>query len=299
LTGPIVTVGVCVRNCTSTIREAIESILAQDYPHELMEVIFVDDGSKDETLQIIKSYVSKMDIKAKIFHHKWRGLGFTRNVVINNASGKYIVWVDSDMILPKDYVRKMIRFMEENPRVGIAGGRFAPYHGSNLVEMLENIAYVAYSAKYGKKAKNLPGTGGAIYRVEAIKEVGGFDQHITGSAEDIDAALRIKSAGWLVCRDVAVFYEGVEKTWKELWDKYFWHGYGGHFTFHKHRSDVKIYWMVPPITFLVGLMYSAVAYKLTHRKIFFLLPLHYTFKRIAWCLGFLKAHINGYGHHCL
>jgi glycosyltransferase involved in cell wall biosynthesis len=67
---------VCVRNCSSTVGKAIESILTQDYPHELMEVIFVDDGSEDETLSIIKDYASKMDMKVKIFrHHEWRGLG--------------------------------------------------------------------------------------------------------------------------------------------------------------------------------------------------------------------------------
>jgi GT2 family glycosyltransferase len=162
--------------------------------------------------------------------------------------------------------------------------------------MLENIVFVAYSAKYGKKAKNLPGTGGAIYRVEAVKGVDGFDPCIIGSAEDVDAALRIKSAGWLVCRDVASFHEGVEESWKALWNKYFWHGYGGHFTYHKHRNATKIYGMIPPITFFVGFMYSLIAYKMTRRKVVFLLPFHYTFKRTAWCLGFIKAHFDGYGH---
>jgi glycosyltransferase involved in cell wall biosynthesis len=295
----VVTIGICVRNCSSIVGRAIESIMAQDYPHELIEVIFVDDGSEDETLLVIKGYASKMDMKVKIFHHEWRGLGFTRNVVVKNASGKYIIWVDGDMILPKDYVRKMVHFMEENPKVGIGGGKFSGYNGSNLISMLENIVFVAYSMKYGRKAKNLPGTGGAIYRVEAIKEVGGFDQSITGSAEDVDVALRIKSAGWLIYRDVASFDEGVEETWKALWNKYFWHGYGGHFTFHKHRDAIKIYGMIPPITFFVGFMYSLTAYKITHRKVFFLLPFHYTFKRAAWCLGFIKAHVNGYGHRNL
>ena len=46
---PKVTIGVCARNCETTIGEAVESIIMQDYPHELIEVIFVDDGSTDGT----------------------------------------------------------------------------------------------------------------------------------------------------------------------------------------------------------------------------------------------------------
>ena len=66
-----------------------------------MEVIFVDDGSEDETLSIINSYVPRMDVKVKVFHHGWKGLGLSRNVVVDSASGDYIIWVDGDMILPR------------------------------------------------------------------------------------------------------------------------------------------------------------------------------------------------------
>ena len=49
---PKVTVGMCVKNCAATIKEAIESVLNQDFPHELMELIIVDGNSEDETLSI-------------------------------------------------------------------------------------------------------------------------------------------------------------------------------------------------------------------------------------------------------
>jgi len=90
---PLVTLGVCVRNGEETIKDAIESIMGQDFPQELMEVIFVDDGSVDETLSIIKSYVLKMNMAVKMLHHKWKGLGYSRNVVVNNAEGDFVLWV--------------------------------------------------------------------------------------------------------------------------------------------------------------------------------------------------------------
>lgn len=291
---PKVTVGVCVRNCASTIREAIKSIIAQDYPHELMEVIFVDDGSQDETLQIIREYASKMDMDVKIFHHKWRGLGFTRNVVVNNASGKYIVWVDGDMILPKDHVKKQVEFMEKNPKVGIAKAKYGIYEEENLLGFLENVSYIAVDHIYGGKPTfRTLGTGGSIYRVIALREVGGFDVHLKGVGEDMDVEHRARKAGWLTyLGSPTVFYEQRRKTLKAIWEEGFWHGYGGHHVYLKNKRVFDLHKMTPIAGFLAGVWYANIAYKVTRRKIVFLLPLQYAFKRIAWCLGFIKSQVQ-------
>jgi glycosyltransferase involved in cell wall biosynthesis len=289
---PLVTIGVCVRNAASTIREAIESIIAQDYPHEFMEVIFVDDGSVDETLSIVKGYAAQMDMRVKIFHHEWRGLGFSRNVVVNNASGKYIVWVDGDMILPKDHVRKQVEFMERKPKVGIAKARYGMVSNENLVATLENIPFMVYDADPKTVNSKLPGTGGAIYCVEAIRQVGGFDSRLKGTGEDQDAAYRVKAAGWLISRSSASFYERRVRTWKNLWKKYFWYGYGDHDLYCKNRDIFTLHKMNPITGFIAGAFYIHDAYKLTSDRRVLLLPFHFAFKMVAWCFGFSKAHID-------
>ena len=291
-----VTVGLCVKNEEANIKEAIGSILNQDFPHELMELIVVEGYSKDKTLAIIEENLQKTDIKYEFFHEN-KGLGTARQIVVENAHGDYIVWVDGDMTLPRDYVRKQVEFMERNPAVGIGQGKYGMCPGASLVATLENIVYVVDSLKYGGKAiPRLPGTEGSIYRVKAIRQVRGFDEHIKGAGEDIEAAYRIRAAGWLLYMTQAVFYERCKETWKNLWDQYFWWGYGGHYLFHKDRRINPIYEMLPLVGFLAGLFRSFIAYKLTRRKVVFLLPLHYTFKRIAWCFGFAKGHTDGYGH---
>jgi glycosyltransferase involved in cell wall biosynthesis len=75
-----VSIGVCVKNGEKFIVNAINSILDQDFSHNQMEVIFVDDGSTDRTLQIMNDYAQKMDITAKVFTHEWKGLGATRKL---------------------------------------------------------------------------------------------------------------------------------------------------------------------------------------------------------------------------
>jgi glycosyltransferase involved in cell wall biosynthesis len=270
----------------------------QDYPHELMEVIFVDDGSEDQTLSIIRNHASKMDMKVKIFHHKWKGLGFSRNVVVKNARGKYIVWVDGDIIIPSDHVRKQVEFMEKNEKVAIAGGSFELLPTLSSVAFLDNLSYILHRKKLKSgKIGNLPGTGGAIYRVDSIRKLGGFDEKIIGSGEDIDAAYRAKAAGWIVERDKASFYGECKETWRELWLHYVWHGYGAHFVKHKHKNIISLTGMLPFIAIFTGLIDGVIAYKLTHRSVSFLFPFHKFFKTSAWLVGFLKSHFDGYGHN--
>jgi len=294
---PKVTIGVCVRNCEDSIKEAIEGVLDQDFPHELMEVIFVDDGSEDKTLSIINSYVPNMKMHVKVFHHEWKGLGPSRNVVVNNARGDYIIWVDGDMILPRDHVRKQVEFMEKNPKVGIAKPKCGMISKENIVATLENVPFMVYDTKPGIVNSKLPGTGGAIYRVKAIRRVGGFDNRLKGTGEDQDAAYRVRAAGWFLDQSQAVFYERRVRTWKSLWDKYFWYGYGNYTLYCKNRSIFSLHRMVPPAGIIIGLLYSIIAYKLTHLKITFLLPFHFAFKTTAWCLGFIRNQIYSCHSH--
>ena len=290
---PKVTIGVCVRNCQDTICEAIESILNQDFPHKLIEVIFVDDGSEDKTPFLIKKFIPKMDMHAKIFRHQWKGLGYTRNIVVKNARGDYIIWVDGDLILPPNYVTTMVEFMEKNPNVAVAGGAYEMLPQKNLAAFLDNVEYIAYRHKSGA---NLPGTGGAIYRVKAIKQIGGFDENIKGSCEDIDAVYRLADTGWVIVRDLAPFYSRGKGGWKKYWAHLVWHGYGAHYIKHKNKHIFSLSKMSPPVAFIGGIIYSVVAYKILKDKRVFLLPFYCLFKNLGWWVGFLKGHMVGYGH---
>lgn len=283
------TIGLCVKNAEATIRQAIVSILNQDFPHELMELIVVDGCSKDRTLDIIRSELNS-GMKSRIFREE-KGLGHARQIVVDNAHGDFIVWVDADMILPRDFVKKQVLFMERNPKVGIAKGKYGMWKEQNLVALLEDIEFVTSFRSEGEADLPCLGTSGCIYRVGAIKQVG-FDSNIRGAGEDQDVENRVKLAGWSLQVSSAIFYEKRRDTWKSLWNEYFWHGSGAAYLFEKNMKAINVYKMLPPVALFMELLRVPLAYRLTGSIAVLLLPFHYIFKRTAWMLGFIKARFS-------
>ena len=293
-----VTVGMCVKNSGSVVRKALESVLNQDISCHLIELIIVDGNSKDGTLNVLKNRLRDSDIGFRMFSEN-SGLGMARQMVVDNAFGDYIVWVDADMILSHSYIHKLMAFMDEHPRVGVAAGKYDLYIGQGIVADLENIVYVVdsvYGETSASKLGHLPGTEGSIFRVSAIRQVGGFDTRMNGASEDIEVVYRMRREGWEIAITNEKFAESTRQSWSSLWAQYVWYGRGSHFVFHKDSGGISLLKMTPMAGFLAGVLRSPKAYLLVHKKAVFLLPFHYTYKRTAWLFGFISAHLDGYGH---
>jgi len=291
-----VTIGMCIKNSESTIKQAVESVLNQDFSHDLMELIIVDGYSQDNTLEIVKEALKDKNIRVVIFRER-EGLGRARQIVVDNANGEYILWVDGDMILSKDFVKKQVEFMDNNPTAGIAKGKYGIIINSenkSMVAFLEDLEFILSTQHVGEVNAKVLATSGCIYRTKAIREVGGFNSSIRGVGEDMDAENRIKAAGWKLYITSAVFQEIRRKSWRALWDEYVWHGKGAWNLFQKNKHLINLYKIFPLVTIINKLFQISTAYKLTHRKIVIILPFHYIFKRIAWFLGFLKSFIGSH-----
>lgn len=102
---PLVSVVVPIYNVQDYLNECIDSILNQTYKN--IEVILVDDGSKDNCPQICDSY-KDIDSRIKVIHKINGGLSDARNTGLENAIGEYICFIDSDDYIDKDYVKNLI-----------------------------------------------------------------------------------------------------------------------------------------------------------------------------------------------
>lgn len=100
----LISVIVPVYNVETYLRQCIESIVGQSYKN--LEIILVDDGSKDNSGKICDDYARK-DKRIKVIHKKNGGLSDSRNVGITVATGNYIAFVDSDDWIEKNMYEKM------------------------------------------------------------------------------------------------------------------------------------------------------------------------------------------------
>ena len=117
-----VTIGLCIKNCEATIKEALDSIKNQDYPHELIEVIVVDDGSIDGSRSIIKGFLSDDRVRA-IFHETNLGKAKALSDGIRAARGDVIFFLDADTVLiGNDVIRRVIYRLYSSRDVGAVSG---------------------------------------------------------------------------------------------------------------------------------------------------------------------------------
>ena len=113
-----VSIVVPVYNVEKYLKRCVNSLIGQSYSN--LEILLVDDGSKDSSLSICKEYELK-DSRIRVFHKENEGLGLTRNYGIERATGEYITFVDSDDYLTSDAITAMLdRAIATNADVVIA-----------------------------------------------------------------------------------------------------------------------------------------------------------------------------------
>lgn len=114
---PKVTVVMPVYNSEQYLREAIDSVLGQTFPH--FELLIINDGSKDGSAAIVRSYT---DPRIRFLDNQInQGIPKTRNLGLNEAKGDYLAWCDSDDLLPPTRLEEQVQFMEQNQEYGACG----------------------------------------------------------------------------------------------------------------------------------------------------------------------------------
>lgn len=119
---PTVTCVMPAYNAEKYITEAIESILNQTYKD--FEFIIIDDGSSDNTPNIIEKYANTDERIVYLANEENKGVSYTRNRGLAAAKGKYIAVMDADDIAHKERFQKQVEYMEQNEDIGVLGAAY-------------------------------------------------------------------------------------------------------------------------------------------------------------------------------
>jgi glycosyltransferase involved in cell wall biosynthesis len=170
------------------INSAIESVLAQTFP--IYEIIVVDDGSTDETEEIVKKFGDKV----RYIKQKNSGVCAARNNGVANSSGDFIAFLDADDIWLPEKTEKQITKFQENAEIGLVscGKReFDSESGETTAFLLDGKEGWVADDLLLFEVPTINVSGGAIMvSRQAFDEVGGFDVNLI-VAEDWDFCYRI------------------------------------------------------------------------------------------------------------
>ena len=215
----MVSIVVPVYNAYETIKECIESILDNDYPKELTEILAIDDGSTDKTLELLEEI---KDNRLKILVQDHGGPAKARNLGIHESKGDIIIFTDSDCISPKDWLKKMTERIKEDK---VIGGGIEPSEGYTIWERFEQNRRDRLYGKEEKTADLLPSCNLAVKK-EILNEVNGFDERFKyASWEDYDLCNRIHAKGYSIYYypDIHILHKH-STTFKGILKKAYTHG---------------------------------------------------------------------------
>jgi glycosyltransferase involved in cell wall biosynthesis len=146
----LVSIIIPVFNRGSLISETLNSVLAQTYKN--WECIVVDDGSTDNTIEVVQKY-KKKDARIKMFHrskNKLKGGNAARNFGLEMSSGTYINWFDSDDLMEPNFIQMKLDRMFEFPVMDFVVSRSINFQSDKS----EEIGYYEQNHRYQLNADN-------------------------------------------------------------------------------------------------------------------------------------------------
>ncbi|HWY60754.1 MAG TPA: polysaccharide deacetylase family protein [Rhizomicrobium sp.] len=200
--GHPVTVLIPAFNEERVIVTTVERILASDYRD--LEVLVIDDGSKDHTAYIVRSHF-RNDRRVGVISIANGGKAHALNVGLANAKGEVVVALDADTQFNPDTISRLVRWFDD-PRVGAVAGNAKVGNRINMITRWQALEYIVAQNLERRALSALdtltvvPGAVGA-WRREALAKLGGFPGDTL--AEDQDLTIAIQVAGYRALFDAS------------------------------------------------------------------------------------------------
>lgn len=257
---PLVTLILPVRNEASYIRQTLDSVFAQDYPADSLQIIVADGLSTDATRQIVAEYQAVYPNLALI-DNPGRIVPTGLNRAIRQARGEVVIRVDGHCVIAHDYVSRCVAHILEDP-VDAVGGSVETIGETGLARAIA----LAMSSPFGvgdSAFRTLSGTTRFVdsvpfpaYTRAIIDQAGFFDEELTRNQDDeYNYRLRKLGAKILLSAQIRSKYYS-RASLSSLWRQYFQYGFWKVRVLQKHPLQMRPRQFVPPL-FTFSLLGSA------------------------------------------
>ncbi|MGB8493872.1 MAG: glycosyltransferase family 2 protein [Candidatus Acidiferrum sp.] len=184
-----VTVYIPAYNVAKFLARAIESLRAQTYGAD--EIIVIDDGSQDETVEIARRFPQVKVIR----HDANRGLGAARNTAVRTARNEFVASLDADCVAEPEWLAALVAALAD-PKVAGVGGKLTEGVQVNLADRWRRAHMPQeWGDSFVRNPKFLFGCN-SLFRKSLVLEAGGYDERMRTNGEDTDLSARLRARGW-------------------------------------------------------------------------------------------------------
>jgi glycosyltransferase involved in cell wall biosynthesis len=186
-----VSIVITTYNRSHLLREAVESVLAQTYPS--VEAIVVDDGSTDDTPQLMERYAGRV----KYIRQQNAGVSAARNHGFRESSGEFLGFLDDDDVYFPDKIQRQVSYLQQMKGSPFVHCRYLLMNPEG--RYFNRIGLLPEGAVLGELlCQNFLWMSAPLVRRDAFTQVGGFDESLS-TAADYDLWLRLARLGELGC----------------------------------------------------------------------------------------------------
>lgn len=258
---PLVSVVVPMHNEADFIGNDLKSILQNDYPAELIEILVVDGGSTDGSIEIVQK-MAKEHTNITLLGGPGVNCPAAMNIGIENSHGEVVCKVDAHGYVDSNFIRLGVKHLRSDKDIKCVGGPIRPIAKS----LIEQSNVLARSSVFGvgggintagEEPQFTDTVQCGIYERETLFEVGLFDESLQ-FGEDEDVNWRLVKAGYKIyCTPEIKFYYYPRKTFKSFYKQYYKYGKVRVKVAKKLAGYLRLKHLMPSV-FVVSLLLSGV-----------------------------------------
>jgi glycosyltransferase involved in cell wall biosynthesis len=256
-----VTVVVPCRNERHYIVACVDSILAQSYPTELLQVIVVDGGSDDGTTEVLsETYGSNSRVLC--LNNVQRTTPYALNIGILASDAQVVIIFGAHAVMHKKYVSHCADVLSNDHSVGVVGGIIHNVDENQTAQYVSQCMSTSFGVgnahfRTGNQAGLVDTVAFGAYRREIFDQIGYFDESLTRNQDD-EFNYRVTQSGWKIYLDLRIesnYY--VRGSFQKLARQYYQYGYWKVYVAKKHKA-VTTWRQLVPFAFVAYVMLAII-----------------------------------------